>query len=72
MLNEAELGRYLNRRDAAKYLGVSVRKLDQWVCEGRLPAIRADRRVLVDRMDLDSLYASMKQEAGPMQPRKAK
>lgn len=56
--NESE--RYLSRRKAAKYLGVGVRLFDQWVKDGLIPIVKAGRRVLADRADLDVFYASRK------------
>lgn len=64
-VNESE--RYLSRPKAAKYLGVSVRLFDEWVSDGQFPVVRAGRRVLADRADLDAFYASRKStsDSGP-------
>jgi len=52
--------RYLSRREAASYLGVSSRLVDQWVSARRIPVVRAGRRKLFDRVDLDEFYNSQK------------
>ncbi len=44
-------------RDAAAYLGVSVRTIRELIWKGELPQVRVARRVLVDLRDLD-LYIS--------------
>ena len=55
--------RLMSRRQAAHYLGLSLRKFDEMLAAGvvapvRLPAVR--RRTLVDRLDLDALIAAGK------------
>jgi excisionase family DNA binding protein len=45
--------RLLNLREAAFYLGVSVWTLRGMLHNGDLPYVRAGRRLLVDRQDLD-------------------
>jgi len=62
MRNETE-ARYLSRRDAAGYLGVSVRSLDTWTAAGRVVASKMGKRVLYDRIDLDRAVAAGKQPA---------
>lgn len=63
----SEPERYLSRPRAAKYLAVSVRLFDKWVAAGKIPVVRAGRRVLIDKVDLDLFYASLKEaiNSGP-------
>ena len=56
--------RYLSRPKAAKYLGISIRLFDKLVSKGQIPVVRAERRVLADRTDLDAFYASRKEWIG--------
>ena len=59
--NESERSRrYLSRTQAAEYLGILERLLDEWIAARRFPAVRAGRRVLLDRIDLDRYYGSLK------------
>jgi excisionase family DNA binding protein len=60
--------RYLGRKEGSAYLGVSMRLYDSWVAAERIPVIRAGRRVLADRADLDAFYRSLK---GPAQAQPA-
>lgn len=53
--------RFISRRAAAAYLGVSPRLLDGLVASKRLPVCRpSKRRVLLDVRDLDSFMGSCK------------
>jgi excisionase family DNA binding protein len=54
--------RYMGRIEAARYLNISVRLLDEWVANGRVAHIRPARRVLLDRQDLDGFYAGLKSQ----------
>ena len=69
-MNQLNRPRVLGRDDAAAYLGISVRTLDRLIATGavsqvRLPVARArngaavpneaNRRVLLDRVELDRL-----------------
>jgi excisionase family DNA binding protein len=46
---------YLRRHEAADYLAVSLRQLDEWKANGDLPHIYLGRRlVLFTRNDLDA------------------
>ena len=64
MTLERELERrYLNRPEAAAYLGISIRQFDGWVAEKLIPVVRPGRRVVVDKRDLDQFYKSLKQPA---------
>jgi excisionase family DNA binding protein len=60
-MKETTERKYLSRKQVATYLNVSSRKVDQWIKDGRLPAVRADRRILVDRTDADAFFSSLKQ-----------
>ena len=44
-----------NKRDAATYLGVSVRYLDMMVADGKLRRVRLGTKPLFRRVDLDEL-----------------
>lgn len=48
----------MTRRDAARYLGVSVRTLDAIVADGHLPVVRVGRRVLLRRATIDAWLAA--------------
>jgi excisionase family DNA binding protein len=62
----SESERYLSRPKAADYLGVSTRLLDRWISDGLIPVVKAGRRVLADRADLDRFYGSLKKsDSGP-------
>jgi len=63
MRNETTEVRYLNRRQAASYLGVSLRTFDSLAAARRIPIAKLNRRVLVDRTDLDKAVAAAKQPA---------
>lgn len=50
--------RYMRRVEAAKYLKVSLRKMDMWIAEGRVPVIRPENGiVLFEQSDLDAFLA---------------
>ena len=56
--------RYLGRRSAARYLGVSVRLLDKIAAQKRLPVCRPSRRrVLFCVEDLDRYMQECKSSA---------
>lgn len=55
-----EAKRYMDRESTASYLGVSVRTVDKWLSGGRLRAVKAGRRTLVDKFDADRMYAGFK------------
>jgi excisionase family DNA binding protein len=54
---------YINRADAARYLTISVRKLDQLVAAKEIVPGRIGRRVLFDRRDLDAYFEAQKGQA---------
>ena len=45
--------RLLSLEQAGQYLGRSRQAVEHMVRSGRLPAVKADRRVFLDRADLD-------------------
>lgn len=56
--------RLLTVRQAAEYLGRSEQAVQHLVSAGKVPTVRADRRVFVDRCDLDRWIEENKQPAG--------
>lgn len=58
--------RGLRRENAARYVGVSPSKFDQWVADGRMPKpFRADGCVLWDARDLDDAFEALKAGIAP-------
>lgn len=51
----------LNRRQAAAWLNISTRKLDQLVASGQLSRVRIDACVRFDLADLEALVATAKE-----------
>lgn len=49
----AELKTLSSRREAAEFLGVSERQLDQWIRDERIQATRLGRLVRVHRDELE-------------------
>lgn len=45
----------VNTKQAAERLGVSVARIQQWIWDGRLPAIRPGRDYLISLKDLDNI-----------------
>lgn len=45
----------VNTKQAAERLGVSVARIQQWIWDGRLPAIRPGRDYLINLKDLDNI-----------------
>ncbi len=50
----------LSRREAATYLAISPRKLDQLTAEGHLPRIKIGSCVRFEQADLDAFIAAQK------------
>lgn len=50
----------LSRREAAAYLSVSQRKLDQLVADGQLPRVKIGSCVRFEQADLDAFIAAQK------------
>ncbi len=59
-----ERKRWLNVREAAAYLSVTVYFIRDKIWSGRLPYLRAGKRFIVDAQDLDRLAETMKQLDG--------
>ncbi|MGO8688993.1 MAG: hypothetical protein ACLQLG_05115 [Thermoguttaceae bacterium] len=56
--------RYLGRAEAARYLSISARNLDQLAASGTLSPCRpSPRRVVYDVIDLDNFMANTKAPA---------
>lgn len=61
--------RGLNREQAAAYVGVSVRKFDEMVDDGRMPPPkRVDARKLWDIRRLDEFFDRLPDEGGAANP----
>ena len=59
-LPPGSLPRGLNRIQAAGYVGVSPRKFDELVLDGRMPQpIRVDTRVIWDIRKLDEAFSAL-------------
>ena len=43
---------------AAQYLSVSIPALRKWISKGQIPVVRAGRRVLLSRAEIDARLAS--------------
>ena len=50
-----------SRADAARYLAISVRKLDQLAASGKLPRVKIDACVRFLAADLDAFIEAQKQ-----------
>jgi excisionase family DNA binding protein len=50
----------VNKRDAAKLLGVTVRSVENFVASGKLPLVKLGRRALFDPADLRRFVDAMK------------
>jgi excisionase family DNA binding protein len=56
--------RLLSQKEAAAYLGVSYWTLRDLLFQGEIPHVRLKRRVLVDRLDLDTYIDRHKTSRG--------
>ncbi len=54
--------RLLSTREAARYLGLSVRKVQEMTAGGELPWVPAGRRVQLDIRDLDAWIDAQKRK----------
>jgi len=52
--------RVLNRKEAAKFLGIATSHLDKLAARGALPRIRIGRRVVFDVSDLEEFLRKNK------------
>lgn len=55
--------RMFPRKDAAYYLGISLRALDQLASDGEVLKTRIAGRVVYDRVDLDAYVERIKRSA---------
>jgi excisionase family DNA binding protein len=53
--------RLLNVAEAAEYIGRSKSSVQHMITSGALPVVRSDRRVFLDRLDLDGWIDQNKQ-----------
>ncbi len=56
--------RLLSQREAAIYLGISYWTLRDLTFRGEVPYVQIRRRILVDRLDLDTYLDRMKVRSG--------
>lgn len=49
----SETGKYLNKKQACKYLGITNNTLDKWLIEYRIPYTHLGRIIRFDITDLD-------------------
>ncbi|MDR4469841.1 MAG: helix-turn-helix domain-containing protein [Nitrospira sp.] len=56
--------RLFSQREAATYLGISYWTLRDLTFRGEIPHVKIRRRVLVDRVDLDTYLDRMKVRSG--------
>lgn len=56
--------RLLSQKEAASYLGISYWTLRDLLFRNEIPYVRVKRRLLVDRLDLDSYIARCKNPVG--------
>ena len=59
-MQSTNANRLLSRREAATYLAISPRKLDQLVANGDLPRVKIGSAVRFERVDLDDFIAAQK------------
>ena len=56
--------RYANIKEVSEYTSLPVKTLYEWANMGRVPSIKAGRRVLFDLNDIDSFMSSLKRDTG--------
>ena len=56
--------RYANIKEVSEYTSLPVKTLYEWASMGRVPSIKAGRRVLFDLNDIDSFMSSLKRDTG--------
>lgn len=57
--------RLLSQQEAAAYLGISYWTLRDLTFRGEVPHVKIGRRILVDRLDLDTYLDRIKIRQGP-------
>lgn len=62
LMPDNSLKRLLSVEEAAIYMGRTPEAFRQLIHRGKIPVIRLDRRVQVDRQDLDRLIENNKSE----------
>ena len=50
--------RWLNLKQAAQYLGTTVRAVEAYVLKGKLPCYKPFGRIIFDRFELDKIVAT--------------
>ncbi len=55
--------RYANVKEVSEYTSLPVKTLYEWAGTGRIPSIKAGRRVLFDLHDIDKIMSSFKRTA---------
>ena len=45
---------YLSKREAARYLAISLRTLDAWMAKGLVPFVKIEKTVRFRRIDLET------------------
>jgi len=56
--------RYANIKEVSEYTSLPVKTLYEWASMGRVPSIKAGRRILFDLEDIDSFMSSLKRDTG--------
>ena len=56
--------RYASIKEVSEYTSLPVKTLYEWASIGRVPSIKAGRRVLFDLEDIDSFMSSLKRDTG--------
>ena len=56
--------RYASIKEVSEYTSLPVKTLYEWASMGRVPSIKAGRRVLFDLNDIDSFMSSLKRDTG--------
>jgi excisionase family DNA binding protein len=59
----------LRPREVAAVLGVALRTVESWIADGRLPASKQGRIVLISLVDLHSFLESRRLRRTPAEPR---
>jgi excisionase family DNA binding protein len=55
------MGVWMTRHEAANYLKVSMKTIDRWIRDGKLPAAKQGRIVRLRRDDLDAFMLQSRQ-----------
>jgi excisionase family DNA binding protein len=60
MKSDRYIKRYVGIKEVSEYTSLSIATLYEWSAQGKIPSIKAGRRVLFDLQDIDKVMASMK------------